>query len=159
MDQLAARLPYKVAPNFRPLGAFFDQNFSFQKQFEKVRVRMALVKRVSECTWGLETRLLKAAGDALLIGLLRYALAETGASVSEKTMNRIEPNKVNILARRVFGVNRTARLPILHALSGMISIRNLYPQRCALLLDLAIESKSKFYTNENEKMARRELRG
>ena len=78
----------------------FDKEFSFQQQFERVlekaKVRMALVRRVSGCTWGLETRLLKATGDALLISLLRYALPVTGSSVSDRMLNKIDTNVIKI---------------------------------------------------------------
>ena len=38
---------------------------------------------------------------------------------------------VNVPARRVIGVGRSARLPVLHATAGILSARNLYAQHCA----------------------------
>ena len=88
MAQIETLLPYKVVSHFRLLGVIFDNRFTFRKQYERIQekagIRMALVKRVSGCKWGLETRMLKATGDALLVSLLRYGLAVTGSGAPEK---------------------------------------------------------------------------
>ena len=76
--------------------------------------------------------------EALVTRLLRYGLAVTGSGVAEQILGKVDANIVNVLVRRILGVNRTARLPILHALSGMMSIRSLYTQNCALMVDLVM---------------------
>ena len=65
--------------------------------------------------------MVKATGDALLISLLRYGPAVIGSSAMDGVLGKEDTNVINVLARRVLGVNRTARLPVLHALSGMTS--------------------------------------
>ena len=137
-------LPYKVVTGMRVLGVFFDNRFCFQKQLESIldrsRVRMAIVKRVSGCTWGLETSMLRLTGDALVVSLLRYGLATIGSGLEKKGMDRVDKRVVNVLSRMVLGVSRTARLPILHAASGVLTMNNLFTQHCAAMVDLALRA-------------------
>ena len=48
---------------------------------------------------------------------------------------------VNETARRVAGVNRSARLPVLHATAGLLSAHNSFVQQCAAVLDLGMRAQ------------------
>ena len=49
---------------------------------------------------------------------------------------------IHVMARRVAGVSRSARLPILLAATGFQSAHNIYAQHCAATLDLALRAEN-----------------
>ena len=75
--------------------------------------------------------------DTLLVSLLRYGLAVTGSMSCEQSPSRLDVAVINVAARRILGVNISARLPTLLAPAGLKSIRNFYRQHCAEVLDSA----------------------
>ena len=49
---------------------------------------------------------------------------------------------VNVMARKVAGAGRSARLPVLHATAGVLSVKNLYIQQCAAFVDLGLRANN-----------------
>ena len=135
---MSTRLPYKVVTAFRLLGVKFDDRFSFQAQFERIlslsENRVAILNRVAGCPWGLETNTLRLTCDTLVVSLLRYGLAIVGPGLSDKAMASLDACLLNVMPRKILGVTRTARIPILHAVSGALSAHNLFIQHCASML-------------------------
>ena len=117
------------------LGTIFGDKFSFEKHYEraqeKSRVRAGITRRMAGRSWGLETAMLKLTGEALITSLLRF---------EKKTLARVDANIANFIARLILGVRCTARSPVLHPVSGVMSIRNLYVQHCGALVDPAMRA-------------------
>ena len=138
--------PYKNTESFRLLGVTFDNKFSFGAQLERVlslsKKRLAIMGKVAGFAWGLETNMLRLTGDTLITSLLRYGLAVVGSGLSDEAMRRVNTCVLNVMARKIVGVNRTARVPILHAVSGILSIHNLFIQHCASMLDLSLRASN-----------------
>ena len=55
-------------------------------------------------------------------------------------MTSLETCILNVFARKILGVSRTARIPILHAALGVISAHNLFIQHCASMVDLGLRA-------------------
>ena len=85
--------------------------------------------------------------DALVTSLLRYGLGTYGSGAYEQCLRKIDTCVVNVVARKVLGVGRSARLPILHATAGAQAMRNLYTQRCAELVDAALRASASSIQN------------
>ena len=138
--------PYKHVESFRLLGVTFDNKFSFGAQLERVlslsKKRLAIMGKVAGFAWGLETNMLRLTGDTLITSLLRYGLAVVGSGLSDDSMRRINTCVLNVMARKIIGVNRTARVPVLHAVSGILSVHNLFVQHCASMLDLSLRASN-----------------
>ena len=140
------KLRYPEVQEMRVLGAMFDDGFGSQKQFvkicTKVRVRMAIMERLAGCWWELETTMMRITGEALAVSLFRYVLTTAGSGLDDKYMRRIDTCILNVLARMTTGVARSARIPALHAFAGILSMRNLYIQQCASMLDLVLRASN-----------------
>ena len=138
------KLPYSVVEEMRVLGVVFDDGFKFLKQYGKMRakarVRMAIMKRLAGTSWGLETTMMRVTGEALVVSLLRYGLTTVGSGLEDKVMRRVDTGILNVMARMTTGVTRSARIPILHAVAGILSMHNLYIQQCASMLDLVLRA-------------------
>ena len=143
-DRVQEGLPYKVVEEMKILGVTLDKRMSFRGHvaqiLEKVQARLAILRRLAGCKWGAETGILRLSGEALIISLLRYCITIVGTGVYEKDLGRLEVCALNVLARRVAGVSRAARIPVLHAAAGLLSVRNLYVQQCAALLDRSLRA-------------------
>ena len=139
-------LPYGEVEQFKLLGIEFDKGFTFEGHLQKVlgkaKMRLAILSKVSSYTWGLETGVLRATGKALVTSLLRYGLAVIGSGLTERNMRLLDTRVTNVLARKICGVGQAARLPILHAASGTMAVHNLFIQRCAEMLNIALKAEN-----------------
>ena len=139
------RLPYPFAATIKISGVVFDMRFCFEAQvktiLDRAKIRIGVVSRLAGCTWGAETAIMRLTGDALVISLMRYALAVIGSGMYEQSLRRLEVCVVNVLARKVIGVGRSARLPVLHATAGILSAHNLYAQHCADMVDHTLRAE------------------
>ena len=60
-------------------------------------------------------------GEAPVISLLRYGNASTGSGLAGQAMGTVDANIINVLARLVLGMNRSARLPFPNVMSALMS--------------------------------------
>ena len=86
--------------------------------------------------------MLRLTGDTLVVSFLRFGLAVVGPGLSDKAMASLDTCTLNVLARKILEVSRTARIPILFALSGVLSTRNLFIQRCARMAELGFRASN-----------------
>ena len=89
------------------------------------------------------------------MSLLRYGLALVGSGTCDQGLCTLEVCVVHELARRVAGVSRSARLPVLHAATGSLSAQNFYVQHCAAAVDLS-ERCQQFDSREHFQVANEE---
>ena len=73
--------------------------------------------------------------NAVVNSLLKYVLAVTGSVSTPGLVRRVNTQIMKIAARKVGGVNRTARTESLHCLVGAATLMNLYVPNCAVFLD------------------------
>ena len=71
-------------------------------------MRQNILKKVASSRWGLEVGVLRMTHDALLGSLLRYALAVAGSCLPPDLSQKIDTRLVDIAAREILGVDRTA---------------------------------------------------
>ena len=121
----------------------FDRGFTFEEHLERVlaqaKTQMAVLGKVSSCSWGLETGMIRLTGKSLVLSLLRYGLNIVGSGLSEKS-RRIDARIINVLARKITGVGPSARLPVLHALAGVETAHNMFTPQCAKMLNLSLRA-------------------
>ena len=115
---------------FKLLGVIFDKDFGFDDHFHRIlskaKVRLAILNKVSSCTWGLETGMLRITGKAPVMSLLRYGLVVFGSGMRSAQFRQLDAKVFNILARRICGVGMSARLPTLRVVAGAMTLGNLY---------------------------------
>ena len=138
-QDLQEGLPYPFANQIKILGIIFDMKLCFEAHIETIldraKIRVGVISRLAGCTWGAETGILRLTGDSLVVSLMRYGLPMIGSGAYEQSINKLEVCVVNILARKIAGVARSARLPVLHMAAGVVSYRNLYIQNCGQMVD------------------------
>ena len=141
---LVSGLPYRLVADFRLLGITFDDQFSFKEQYNRIlslaKKRLAIVTKVGGFSLGLETNMLRLTCEALVVSLLRYGLAIVGSGLSDMAMAGLDTCVPNIMARKISGVPRTAGVPVLRAVSGVLSAHNLFIQHCASTVDLGLRA-------------------
>ena len=76
--------------------------------------------------WGLETGVLRMTHDAAISRLLRYALVVAGSCFPPEIMCSVNTQIVNIAAREIGGLGRSARIESLPFATGASAIFNLY---------------------------------
>ena len=139
-----APLPYKQVQKIKVLGVILDPSLSFEDHFtrimDKAKVRMGVLAKLSGSKWGLETRMLRLTGQALIISLVRYGYILTGSGLSNLRMSQLNTRLLNILARKIVGTGPSARLPVLFSLAGILNSQNLYVQQCAESLNLILRA-------------------
>ena len=86
--------------------------------------------------------MLRLTGDTLVAGLFRCSHAVVVSGLLERATSRMDTCSINVVAREVLGVDRTARIPILYAMSRVMSSRNLYIQHCAAIVDLGLRAEN-----------------
>ena len=137
-------LPYSSVAYMKILGVTFDRDFTFEghlrRLLSKAKIRLVLVKRVASQSWGLVVGMLRLTGEALVISLLRYCFAVVGSGLPESLFRRIDNQVINPLARQIAGVGPSARIPVLHAVSGLYFAHNLFTQHCGELLNLSLRA-------------------
>ena len=111
-----------------------------EKMIDRAKVRMGLLSRVTSFTWGLETGVLRMTAETLITSLIRYGLSVWGAMAYEQYLKKIDTAVINPMARKVLGTGISARLPTLHATAGVKSMRNIFAQHCAELLDSSLRA-------------------
>ena len=80
------------------------------------------------------------ARDAIIGSLLRYAQILTGSCFPPDLLHKMNTQVLNIAARRVGGLARTARIESLHFITGAMSIYNMYIVHCADFLDSCLRA-------------------
>ena len=83
----------------------------------------------------MEINVLRIPTDALVTSLLRCGLSVYGSGAYEQAPPKMDTYVVNATAGRILGAGHSARLPVLLATAGAQSMRNLYQQHCAEMLD------------------------
>ena len=141
-SSLRDSLPYNYKTQFRVLGLELDETFGFEAEVEnaigRAMVRQRVMTQLARRTWGLEAGLLRSTHAALVTSLIGYGLVITGSHAYEGLMSRLETQYANIAARRITAVSRAAQLEVLRPMADILSVRNMYVQQCALLMDRAL---------------------
>ena len=75
--------------------------------------------------------MLRLTHDAPSVSLVRSALHLVGPGSPEKAPRRVGAGVANVAARRITRVGRSARIPILHCIEGVLYPRSLYILGCA----------------------------
>ena len=137
-------LPFQWHEEIRILGVIFDPLLTFrghiQKLMQRAQLRHCIMSSLSRTNWGLETGILRTTHSAQLVSLTRFGLATIGSGAYEADLVAMEMKHSNISARRVLGMNPTARLETLFSTSDLLSTRNLYLRSCAMLLDRSLRA-------------------
>ena len=136
--------PYPLAENIRVLGVLLDRHMQLDAQVEsllaKAQVRQGILKKVAGSKWGLEVGILSMTHDALINSLLRYALAIMGAHLPQDLLQKIDTCITNVAARKIIGVDRTARIETLHFVAGTQTFRNMVVMHMAEYMDLVLRA-------------------
>ena len=142
LDGMGRQLSYSTVARIKILGVVFDRGLSCEdhlnRVLDKAKPRLAVLSKVFSFSWGLESGMIRVAGNALIISQLRYGLTVIGSGLSEKGMRLIDTRVVNAPASRIRGMGPSPRIPILHAVAGADSTRNLYKRNCAEMLNRAV---------------------
>ena len=75
------------------------------------KVRMAILKKVATCPWGLDANMLRMTGGALVASLLRYSRAVVGCGLLGAALSRFRAENGTLQSRlqrclcEVFGMN------------------------------------------------------
>ena len=70
-----------------------------------------------------------------MLSFLRYSLTVVGSGLRERHLQQWDTCILNPLARKMAGVGQSARLPILHTVSGTMLSHNLYSQTCGEMIN------------------------
>ena len=90
----------------------------------------------------MEVGLLKMTHDALIGSVLRYAQAFLGVCFPPDLCREIDARVINVAARRILGVDRTARIGTLRFVAGTFSYRHLLVMHLAEQSDLVIRANN-----------------
>ena len=85
--------------------------------------------------------MLRLARDAPVVSLIRYGPVVVGSGTCEQSLHSLEVCVLNVPARKILSVGRSAGLPVLHATAGVLSEHNPYLQQCASLTDLSLRAE------------------
>ena len=128
--ELRPQLPFEWRDKIRVLGVLLDPLLTYtdhiQSLIRRARVRHSVMTSLSRSNWGLETGILRATHNALLVSLTRYGFVTVGSGAYESDMKTLETRHTNLAARRVLGLGTTARLETLFATADLLSAHNLY---------------------------------
>ena len=133
------RLPFNFGEQIRLLGLIIDDGLTQEKQVDsvmrRVLVRQGVMAQLAKRKWGLEVGILRSTHATLITSLISYGLVAVGSTAYEGLLDRLEAQYTNIVARRIVGVDKTARLEVLHMVAGVMTVRNKYLQHCGLMVD------------------------
>ena len=128
------------------LGITLDPKLTFESHCERLmgrsKVRHGALAKLARSNWGLETGILWATYNALLVSVTRSGLATVGSGMYETHFRQMDTKHTNIAARRIAGMGISARLETLHVMAGTLSTAYLYLQTCAGLPDRALRADS-----------------
>ena len=141
---LRGHLPYGYQEEFRVLGVMLDSRMGMEAHVKDIigrsMVRHGVMAQVGRSTWWLEVGTLRSTHSALLTSLVSYCLVVAGGVAYEELLGRLEVQQATIAARRIVGVSGAARLGVPRATADVLSVRNLYVNQCALVLDRALRA-------------------
>ena len=80
--------------------------------------------------------MLRITGKAFIASLLRYGVVPAGSGLKKEYFRQIGTKILDVLARKIFGVGQSLRLPIVHAAAGIVTVNNLYIQHRAEFMNL-----------------------
>ena len=136
--------PYPLAERTKILGVILDRRMQCDPHLEslltKAQLRQSILRRVAGCKWGLEVGILSMTLDAIIGNLLRYALAVMGAHLPWDLSRKIGTCITNVAARKVLGVDQTARIETLHFVAGTQTFFNMVVMHLAEYLDLVLRA-------------------
>ena len=100
-------LPFQRVTSFKLLGLVLDQVWSFGGHMNdtqrKMKLRTAILQKVSNSVWGLENRILTITVHALLESIINYGLTVIGSAASTEDFESVEKTVLNPVARKVAG--------------------------------------------------------
>ena len=96
--------------------------------------------QLASLNWGLEVGVLRSTHLALVTSLIQYGLVTFGSHIYEKQLDRLDTQVINVAARRITGVHRSARLEVLRLTAGVTSVRNMIIQQSGNMILRALEA-------------------
>ena len=136
--------PFPLSTEMEILGITIDPWFTldahYQKMVAKAPVRQGILNRLAKARWGLEVGVQKMARDSVIGSILRYGLVLTGSCFPPDLMRKMNTQILNISARKVGGIARTARIESLHFVTEVMSFYNMYAVHCADFLDSCLRA-------------------
>ena len=100
-------LPFPATESFRLLGRQLGYMRTFRGHMmearKELRVRQAVLNKVSNTKWGLGNRILTFAALSLIESAINYGLAITGSAVSEAGVRSLDTIVMNPVARETTG--------------------------------------------------------
>ena len=108
---------------------------------KKMRVRMAVPRKLGGTIWGQGHRLLTTTAYASVEGVIDYGLTVTRSAVSEAEFRQVDARVRNTRARQIAGVSPTTRREVFYAIADLRSAQNRYPLKTANLVDRALRGR------------------
>ena len=140
-----ADLPFQWSYCYRLLGVILDCHWAFEEHLKvlktKAERRQAILRRVSNTRWGLETRILSITTHSLVESVVSYGLATYGAHILEQDARAVDTRVLNRAARRVVGTGPTIRREIMHVIADTRSFHNHHILKGANILDRVLRAK------------------
>ena len=137
--------PFPLTDNLKILGVIIDNWFTLEDHFRQVLtkapVRQGILQRVAGCRWGLEVGILSMTNDSIVESLLRYALNVLGACLPHDLIKKANTQILNIMARRIGAIGRTARIETLHFYMNTQTIQNMGVVHTAHFLDSCLRAE------------------
>ena len=145
-DQMQRGLPYQSVDCMRILGILVDRRFCFGGHIggviERSKVRLAVLGSLAGRKRGEDLGALRLTGEALVVSLMRYCCSVVGSGAYEPSIRALDTSVIHVVARKVVGVSRPARLPVPLAAAGFLSAHNLHAQQCAVALDHSLRAEA-----------------
>ena len=115
--EFCSRSPCVWEEAIRILGIPFDPQLTYSKHIETLirlaRVRTSIMSSLARSSWGIKVSILRATRNALLVSLARYGYVTVRSGAYEGELVQLETRHTNIAARRVLGLEMTARFEAL----------------------------------------------
>ena len=128
--------PFPASENLKVLGVSICTHYTLDEHFKSI------ITKASVFRWGLEAGLLRITQNAAIGIILRYTLVVTGSATPPDLVKKMNTQIINIAARKVRGVSRTARIECLHFAINTATFLNLFVKRCAKYMDECIRAHS-----------------
>ena len=106
----------------------------FKSIISKAAAGQSILAKVADSHWGLEVSTMHITHDAVMNSLLCYALAITGSVFPPDLVWLVNTQVINVAARKVGGVSRTARIENSHFVINTATYMNLYVVHCAVFM-------------------------